>query len=583
MRFVSILLLFLAYGTASAQEIANFTQFFVNPYVINPSFAGIEGSSGLYLTYRMQWVDFDGGPTIGNLSYHTGIKNNLGFGVNLSNDQRGVLNTSSGLLSLSYAARLGNNSYLRFGASAGAASNGLDFATITNPNDPALFNALENNVFIIGNAGLSLHVKSFHIGASMPDLFEPQLVDSIKSDNFSFSNLKPTERFIITASNRFYFGNDQHVFEPYLVYRMNKSLPSQLEAAAIVHLNHAFWFGGTYKQDFGISGAVGFKKPEKFGIGYSYTFKNLGVNQIQSPTHEVTFSLLLGERRPRRQKYSFVNTLLEEEIPVTQAPTGETPQVFCSIDEPVLTDLKVDGSSLKYYDSPDSKTPLNTSESLTDGAIFYISQTQNEMESEERLSVSIEINDPEAPRVNQAQSFSSDDSPKVMDLEAPIDQIIWYPEADGGVAYNSELPLIEKTYYASQVVEGCESIERTAVQVEITEPEIIPDTTITKPKDEIKQQTSDSTVVVKRGNHLLELPVGVYVVIGVFSQYDNAEKYSDQVFMLGYHDTQFGYITERGFWYVYMHKSKDGVKAREIRDRMRKLRRFSDGWVLEVR
>ena len=76
---------------------------------------------------------------------------------------------------------------------------------------------------------------------------------------------------------------------------------------------------------------------------------------------------------------------------------------------------------------------------------------------------------------------------------------------------------------------------------------------------------------------------GIYVVVGVFSSYDNADAFSDRVFMRGYHDTKFGYISERGYWYVFMHESNDGVKAREIRDEMRKIRAFSEAWVLEVR
>ena len=236
MRFISIIFLFFASSIGFAQEIANFTQFFNNPYALNPSFAGVEGRMGLYLTYRQQWVDFDGAPTIANVSFHSALTRGLGFGINLNNDRRGVLNTSSALLSLSYTARLNRDVFLRFGASGGLASNGLDLDQI-NINDPAFSQALANNSFLIGNAGLSIHIKSFHLGASIPALFEPKLVSDV---NFGFGDIQPTERFIFTASNRFYFSNDKHVFEPYVVYRYHKIIPNQLEAAAIMHLNHTW-------------------------------------------------------------------------------------------------------------------------------------------------------------------------------------------------------------------------------------------------------------------------------------------------------------------------------------------------------
>ena len=64
--------------------------------------------------------------------------------------------------------------------------------------------------------------------------------------------------------------------------------------------------------------------------------------------------------------------------------------------------------------------------------------------------------------------------------------------------------------------------------------------------------------------------------------YDNAEKFSDNLFMRGYHEAKFGYLTEKGFWYVFVNYSNDPVKIREKRDELRKLNVFKEAWVLEV-
>src|SRR5258706_806312 len=111
-----------------SQDITNFTQFFFNPYAINPSYAGAEGQTAVFLGYRKQWATINGAPTIANLSLHTPLNGKLNFGVNLANDQRGITKISAGMVSGAYAVTLDNDTYLRFGLSVGYATTSVDFS-----------------------------------------------------------------------------------------------------------------------------------------------------------------------------------------------------------------------------------------------------------------------------------------------------------------------------------------------------------------------------------------------------------------------------------------------------------------------
>ena len=135
-KLLICLLLCLPSAFTYAQDITNFTQFFINPYSINPSYAGIEGRSALFLAYRKQWATIDGGPTIGSLSFHTPTNMGLNYGVNISNDTRGILNNSGLMFTVGYTLNLDNHKFIRFGLSAGAAWNGVK--EIVDPLDPAL-------------------------------------------------------------------------------------------------------------------------------------------------------------------------------------------------------------------------------------------------------------------------------------------------------------------------------------------------------------------------------------------------------------------------------------------------------------
>ena len=303
---VCVILLF--YGRAYAQDQTNFTHFYLNPYLINPSYAGIDGRASLMLLYRKQWSTIKDGPQIGNVTLHAPISRRISFGISATDDQKGLLHSSGGMLSFAYNMPLSPQSFFRFGMSGGIASNSVDLQKLE-LSDPALANLLNNNLSVQGNAGLSVHLNTFHAGISLPVIFAPSYVSK---DAFTITEIDPFQSIIFHFSNRFYFNNDRNVFEPYAMYRMIDGLPPQFEVAGILHLNHAVWVGGSYKEDFGISALGGIKLRNTLAIGAAYTLKNSGINELNSPTYEVSVGLLFGKRRNETPLYSFVHTEKEK-------------------------------------------------------------------------------------------------------------------------------------------------------------------------------------------------------------------------------------------------------------------------------
>ena len=313
----------LFFNLSFAQDTGNFTQFFFNPYSLNPSFAGIDGRPAVFLAYRKQWSGIEGGPTISNFSFHTPLKAGLNVGMSAANDKRGILSNSGLLLSAAYSLPLGESNYLRFGLSAGGSFNTVDLLKISEAvlSDQALTTVLNKNTSIIGNAGISLHVKTFHIGVAMPNLFAPSYVSK---DAFSITEVRAFEALVIHASNRFYFADNKHVFEPYFVYRSNTGLPSQYEVAGVLHLNHVLWIGGSLKQEFGISAFGGIKLNKSLALGGSYSLKNTGINELNFPTFEIQLSFLAGTSNSNQKSnsksktsthipsYSFVDTEIKK-------------------------------------------------------------------------------------------------------------------------------------------------------------------------------------------------------------------------------------------------------------------------------
>lgn len=306
----TLVLIFLA-SFAKAQDQTNFTQFYLNPYLMNPSYVGIDGQSALSIVYRKQWMTIEGAPAVANFSLQAPVSPRAGFGLSVTNDTRGLLNNSSILFTFGYNVALAEHAFIRFGISGGGSWNTVDLDKLKSLNDDlALGNLLENNASVTGNAGISFHIKTFQMGASMPSMFSPSYMST---DKFTVTEIKPFRSLIFNASNRFYFADDKHVFEPYVLYRMNADLPPQFEFAGIMHLNHIIWLGGSYKQDFAISALGGIKLKNMLAIGASYSLQNSGINELNSPSFEISINYLFGKRKKDAPLYSFVNTIKEKE------------------------------------------------------------------------------------------------------------------------------------------------------------------------------------------------------------------------------------------------------------------------------
>ena len=457
-------------------------------------------------------MTIEGAPVVANFSLQTPLSPRAGFGLSVTNDARGLLNNTSALITFGFNVPLAKQSFLRFGISGGGAWNMLDMARLESmSDDPALVNILENNASITGNAGISLHLKSFQFGASMPAMFSPSYMST---EEFAITEIKPFQSIIVSASNRFYFGNDQHVFEPYAIYRMISNLPSQYEVAGILHLNHVVWVGGSYKQDFGISALGGLKIKNALAIGASYSVQNSGENELNSPSVELSLNFLLGKRKKDAPLYSFVNTMKEKE----KKPVRK------SASELIAERRKAEEEARKKKQEELAK------------------QKKEEQEAKKKADeLAQKAREEEAERVRQQE--------------------------------------------AERVRQEEEARAKQEEEARAREAELAKNTTpVEPPKDTV--QTRPPVVdgrheTFKRGGHPKELLKGDYIIAGVFSSEANATRYTNGLKQLAY-PANYGYLTQKQLWYVYIHKSDDINQAKAERDKYRKQRMFKDAWLLTI-
>jgi hypothetical protein len=120
-----------------------------------------------------------------------------------------------------------------------------------------------------------------------------------------------------------------------------------------------------------------------------------------------------------------------------------------------------------------------------------------------------------------------------------------------------------------------------------TDVEEIPDDLFEEPEEFVEPTLDDEglyigpTTVIK-GNHLLELDKGNYVVVGTFTNYRDAEDHSDELFIKGFY-TKFGYISQTKIYYVYIFSNEDLQEAKDTSERFNAIgAKFKENWVLQV-
>ncbi len=596
--FLPVLLFFLSLQS-SAQQPQVYNQFFMNPYVYNPAYAGVEGHTVLFLMYRQQWTSITGAPQTMHASFHVPLKGGIAIGSTAFNTTQGLLNTSAGKVTVGYLLNVDRTHFIRFGLSIGGGVNSVNVSHFDSPSDPAFDNFLDQNSFLIGDFGMTYHFNHFNLGFSIPNLFT---YDVVTQTEFAPIAITPLDNVLFKMNYRGHITDD-FAIEPHLVYRYSQVIPHQFEGTIITHLKHTVWVGASYRQDAGIIGLAGIKAWEKLGIGFAYELGNPDISADLGPTFEVKIGYHLGIKKDHAKHVSsFIKShrLTAEE----RAKKAELERQRQLAELQNGTDTQNDADALEIADT---STPTTGTTPETTNEPVYRNDTGTSASTPKATDGWVhQGNSGNLQRVNQSGEeetgirFEKDDdvvlswvsSSQANDLKAMPDGHLERTRTNGtkeiGINYQKTNP--DGT--VEQVIKWDRVITPQQAEAIVKNPGLTAEqhNEIAKGNPGLTQDfrthkelgSSDDHVVVRRGNHLLELPSGNFVIAGAFGVFENAQTYSDRLFQQGYHEVIVGYSSARGYYYVVVFQSGNINQARGQRDKMRTRTELSRAWVLQV-
>lgn len=307
-------------GTALSQDAAIFSQFTLNPYQFNPSYAAQNGYSEANVFYRKQWLGIENAPEVGAFNIQTPMGRNVSLGFNIYSNKTILLNTTAALATFAYRVRLGYYHHLNFGISGGAAMNNFDLNAVADTNDPALANVVQKNVYVTSQFGINYQFKNFNIGFALPNVLDSK-PNSLK--DFQDVKFSPFSNKFGSASYNFNLRDVQ--LSPTVIYRALDTRQDQWEGMLLATYKSFLWVGASYRDGYGVTGFIGVKLKGLYRVGYAYEHPTSNISKASNGSHEIYFGARLGKRDREEQfilakkksdslaQVAYANKVLEKE------------------------------------------------------------------------------------------------------------------------------------------------------------------------------------------------------------------------------------------------------------------------------
>ncbi len=281
---------------ANAQQIGAFSYTYYKPMLINPAFTGHNGYYNAMIISRTQWAGFKGAPQLNTVLLDGNLKNrNMGLGLGLLSDKRGISNRVGGNIYYSYRLKLNKDAFVMFGVSAGVVNQSFDFSKVITETytDPMLLTNSQSKVTFDANAGFAIIWKTLQFGFSVPQLAGNKIV--FKGDTTSSSYLQD-RHYMGYVKYKIYLQKEKGIsIDPQAIVRIVPNAPFQYDAILNFDWNDKFWVGATYKSKYAVAANAGFRIKQHFYVGYSYDFIVGNIGKYSGMSHEIMLNFKFGK------------------------------------------------------------------------------------------------------------------------------------------------------------------------------------------------------------------------------------------------------------------------------------------------
>lgn len=271
---------------ARGQHNIVYSQYLFNGLLINPAYAGSHVQFSGTLTYRNQWVNFEGAPITTTLGIHNSfMKGRVGGGLLVTNDRIGSYSNTGLFGNYSYKIKDPTGGVLSMGVSAGFNNYNANFTELTLKEgvDP-IFNVFMNEFRPNFGGGLFYYNKRLFAGFSVPTILTHD-----KLFSGSLEQLKTPRYYYLNAGMRFPLDRftQKMILQPSFLVRAQDGTPLSADFNMNLIYDEAILLGTSFRSGDGVVAFLNFKLSEKFYVGYSYDMTTSDIRRYSKGSHEI--------------------------------------------------------------------------------------------------------------------------------------------------------------------------------------------------------------------------------------------------------------------------------------------------------
>ena len=263
-------------------------QYFLNQYLANPAYAGLEDGLNVNLNYRKQWSNTPGSPSTQAITVDYKI-NKVGLGINVYNEKAGSLQRTKAMVTYAYHLPLNNeNQKLNFGASIGIMDERVDYTRVNGDiNDPNIAQFNNKGSLFDGDFGVAYTSNKLNIEVAIPNIRS-----FIKQEN---DNYVDRSHFYAAASYKINTGTGINTLqiEPKIAFRGIKGYDNIFDAGANLNFTNKVFIMGMYHSTNSASFGAGINYKTSLAIMAYYTTETAALQGAANGTFEISLKARL--------------------------------------------------------------------------------------------------------------------------------------------------------------------------------------------------------------------------------------------------------------------------------------------------
>jgi type IX secretion system PorP/SprF family membrane protein len=286
---------------AGAQQVPFGTQYYMNPFIINPAFTGTAEEANAFLMHRSQFSGIAGAPQTSYLTIDGPLNvDGVGLGLNAFSDVTSILSRTGVMGSYSYTLEFGTDHELSFGLAAGILDHSINYnqAVVRDVDDPYLFEQRVHRTVFTGDVGLAYNWQKLQVGFSIPQFVSVNA--KLRSSDGTNGFFDVDRQYQWTARYLFDLNAESGLTAyPFVMVRSAFGTPVQYDISGIVDWKEYGWFGITYHSNFAVAASIGVRY-KNLSVGYAHDFGVTEIRNYTGSTDEFLLSYRFGNETRKR-------------------------------------------------------------------------------------------------------------------------------------------------------------------------------------------------------------------------------------------------------------------------------------------